>query len=565
MKNDNAKRKIIETVWEVSERSCDDIIEQILINRHISHKDKEQFIKPDFDRDLADPYLLPDMQGAVRRIKKAAEKKEKIGIFADYDADGTPGAALLTRAFRQIGLESEVFIPSRQDDGYGLNYKGIDYLIDRGCSLVITVDLGIRSLTEAAYCSENSIDLIITDHHLPGDAVPKALFVINPKISKNNSPLYDLCGCGVVYKLIEALSKEFKQINEHFLKWNLDLVAISTISDVVPLTGENRIFAKYGLIVLRRTKNLGLKYLIKAAGIDPSKINPYAVGFQIGPRINTPGRIDHATKAFELLIAKDPKEAEKIAGDINEMNKVRQAEMDKVYDDAVEMINKNQLFENKIIIVDGKWPRGVLGPPASRLVEKYCRPAIVLAREEDDYTGSARSINGVHILELLEKVAPTLKKYGGHKGAAGIAVDKDKYEKFRLVITKIANQEITDDNLVKKIKIDALSEAKDLTKTLYNEIDKLEPFGLGNPRPVLMMEKVLFENIRRVGIDGKHLSAFIMQNGRSHKSIFFNCDQTNLCIHSNTMYDIVFNLNLDSWNRQEQLSLNIIDVRESDA
>lgn len=555
----------MQTNWDIAERKYDDIIKQLLYTRGIleqGEEAKDTFLDPDFSDDLADHSLLPGLDVAVERIGRAIAAKEKIGIFADYDADGTPGAALLFRAFRKLGVESEIFIPSRQEDGYGLNVKGIDYLFGKGCSLIVTIDLGIRSNAEALYCKERGIDLIITDHHLPGDEVPEALAVVNPKLGSPESPLFDLCGCGVAYKLICGLSREHDAISEAFLKWNLDLVAISTIADMVPLLKENRILAKYGLKVLRKTKNLGIEALITSARIAREKIDPYVVGFQIGPRINTPGRIDHATKSFELLVAEDKQEARTMAAALNEMNLERQQEMDRVFAEAVDQIEAHKLYEQSVLIVAGDWPKGVLGPPASRLVEKYYRPAIVFSESESELTGSARSVAGVHILELIESVAPYVEKYGGHKGAAGLSISREKYGAFKKALQKSARQLIKPDNLIKRTRIDLKVGAEELTRKLYNDLEKLEPFGLGNPRPVFLVEGAAIMQPRYVGDGGKHLSCQIRQGSVQHKSIFFNCDSERLCVKSDTMYDIVFSLNLDTWNGQEKLSLQIIDARE---
>ncbi len=304
----------MDKIWEIQKRKYDDVILQLLHNRGVifridDEKGTESFFHPNFESGLYDPTLLPDFSKAIKRIKKAIDRREKIGIFADYDADGIPGAALLFKAFSTLNQNVEVYIPNREK-GYGLNREGIDFLIEKKCSLIITVDLGIRDFLEAKYCQQEEIDLIITDHHLPDDKMPKAVAVVNPMRVGSLYPFANLAGAGVAYKIVQGLSEIYPQkITESFLKWNLDLAAIATIADVVPLLDENRTIAKYGLIVLNKSKNLGLQELNKAASLNSGNLNAYSVAFQIAPRINAPGRIDHAAKSFELLVTQDRRKA----------------------------------------------------------------------------------------------------------------------------------------------------------------------------------------------------------------------------------------------------------------
>lgn len=554
-------------VWKVAPRKFDDLIDQLLYNRGVisdsaDDDEKLKYFKPNFHDDLFDPYLLTDMTGAVERVKKAIENNEKIGIFSDYDADGIPGAALMYKAFRALGVDTEVYIPNREG-GYGLSPEGIDCLSEKGCSLIITIDLGIRNLTEPTYCREKGIDLIITDHHLPGDILPDADFVINPKRPDDKYPFKELCGCAVGYKLIQALSKVFpEKLDEKFLKWNLDLVAISTISDVVPLNGENRVLVKYGLMVLKKTKNIGLSELYKVANIIPETIGAYAVGFQIGPRINAPGRIDFATKSFELLIVEDPKKATELAQWLNQKNEERQCEMDAIETEAVEMIAANKLDENKIIIVSGKWTKGVVGPTASRLVEKYGKPVILFSEGLEEYTGSARSVSGVNIVELIEMVKELVKKYGGHKGAAGLTVSVEKFKEFSAKLTDSANSFISEDDLVKKINIDAKVNLSEMTFELLRRMGEFEPFGMGNSKPVFATENIAFEDFKFVGKNANHFSAIAKNSDSKIKSIFFNFPFEKSMIKYDDRYSIAFSLAQDEWNGNKKLSLNILDIKE---
>lgn len=555
----------MDKLWKIDERKFDDLVDQILFNRSIirdnsDQKQKEDFLNPAFFSGMHNPKTLPDYEKFIERIKKAKENNEHIGIFADYDADGVPGAALLYKTLTKIGIKSFIYIPSR-DEGYGLNRDGIDYLILKKCTLIISIDLGIKSFKEAIYCKKKKIDLMITDHHLPDRTVPKSYAVIDPKMTKSKYPFRELCGCGVIFKLLTGLSKHFPIIDEKYLKWNLDLVAISTISDMVPLIGENRVIAKYGLIVLSKTKNIGLKSLYQHAGIDKNKINTYTVGFGIGPRLNTPGRIDHAVKSFELLSTNNSDKAEELAIWLNEKNQIRQDQMDKVFEEANRKILDNKLNENKIIIVSGKWSKGILGPPASKLVDKYYRPVILFSEDGQEYTGSARSVSGLDIISLLKKTDQYLTKYGGHKGAAGLSVKRSNYNKFVSSLKKISEKEIDDSVLNRVINIDAELAISELTYSLYKDLERLEPYGLGNPKPIFLISNISIVQAKMVGTGLKHLSSHICKDYKKIKSIYFNY-QGSYPSDEQTKYDIVFSIDEDNWNGDNNISLNIIDTRQ---
>lgn len=558
----------MDKMWEIAPRKYDDLVEQLLFNRGVfsdnSEKDtaKKVFFQPDFEKDLYPANKIKGLKEAVLRIKQAADEGETVGIFADYDADGIPGAALLYRALHQIGVKAVVYIPNRET-GYGLAKEGIEILVSKKCTLIVTVDLGIRSIDEALYCKEKRLDLIVTDHHLPGDDIPDALVVVNPKQPGDNYPFKELCGCGVVYKLIVGLSELYpEKLDIKFLKWSLDLVAISTIADVVPLLDENRILAKYGLTVINKTRNIGLANLLKVIGLDESKkVDAYQVGFQIAPRINAPGRVDHATKSFELLVSTDESESLDLAKWLNEKNTIRQGQMDKAQAEAMRKIDANKLNENKIIIVSGDWQRGIIGPTASRLVEKYGRPVIMFAREEETMTGSARSVSGVNIVDIFEQCSDVIAKFGGHKGAAGITIAKNNFEKFEKRIAKVAIDKITAEALVKKIRIDAKVDLVDLTMSLNDDLSKFEPFGMGNSRPIFLLSGIQFSTFKFVGKEATHFSAVIEGPRYKFKAIWFSCPHALDYFDKAKKYDIVFTLSVDEWKNQKTLSLNIQDLQ----
>lgn len=551
-------------IWKIFPRKYDNVIDQVLANRKIGldEESKRAFFKPDFTLDLHDPFLLDGISDATIRIRQAKENGETVGIFADYDADGIPGAALVYRTLKKIGIPAIVYIPDREG-GYGLSNKGIDFLISKKCSLIITVDLGIKNFDEAKYCKDKNIDLIITDHHLPADTIPEGFLVINPKIAGSKYPFIDLCGCGVAYKLVSGLKKYFpNEINESFLKWNLDLVAISTIADVVGLVGENRTMAKYGLIVLNKTKNLGLRELIKVSNTGDKELTAYTAGFQIAPRINAPGRVDTATKSFELLVTDDLSEAKQLAIWLNEKNESRQIAMNGVIEDATQKVIGGKLDKNNIIIVTGEWIKGIIGPSASRISELFCRPVILFAKDKDKYVGSARSLEGINIVDILSSASSKIDKFGGHKGAAGVTVSAGNFDEFKSIILLYAKDHISKNDLVKKIKIDSEVNPEELTFKLFDQLSDLEPFGMGNPKPVLMLSAVQLVDLKYMGKENKHLSVNVKKDSIIFRSVYFSFDPNMSKPDKDLEYDIAFNLTVNEWNNNKTLNLNIISIRK---
>ncbi|OIN89807.1 single-stranded-DNA-specific exonuclease RecJ [Candidatus Berkelbacteria bacterium CG1_02_42_45] len=564
----------MEKIWEVKEKKFTDPILQLLYNRGVipacrqAGKDRtlkktiEDFLQPDFAKDFHDPELLPDFKPAILRIKKAMDHKEKIGIFADYDADGIPGAALLYKTFRLFNITPEVYIPTRQA-GYGFNQPGIDFLLEAGCKLIISVDLGIKEFELARYIASKDADLIITDHHLPEKEIPKALAVINPKISSSKYPFKELAGAGVVYKIIQGLAKIYpEKITESFLKWNLDLVAISTISDVVPLIDENRVVAKFGLLVLRKSRNLGIKAICEKAAINQAKINSYTVGFQIGPRINAPGRVGYATGSFKILVTEDTSEAKELAAHLEEQNACRQASMKRIFREASRVIEKEGVLKEKILLLSNPdWPKGVIGPVASSIVEKYFRPTILFRDENKILVGSGRSIGSFNIVKALEKVKKYTLSFGGHAGAAGVRVDKKNFTKFREAITKVVNESVSPKDLLPKINIDLELPKDKISIGLFRDLEKLEPFGMGNPRPIFTSNKLRLISHRYVGRENKHLQLRFALGTKEIKGIVFSSEIKDSIIHSGHEYDLVYNSGLNFWDGKWWLDLQIIDLK----
>lgn len=545
--------------WIYTPTKSQYLVEQILINRNISKDQWPNFLEPDFSKGLYDPYLLDTMVESVERIKLAIKNKEIIGIFADYDADGIPACVLLSEALEKHGLKTYVYIPSRQE-GYGLNKKGIDQFKEQGVTLLFTVDLGIREIANTEYAKSLGMDVIITDHHEPGETIPDALAVINPKRKNSKYPFRELSGGGVVFKLIQALSQELKKISQADLKWMLDLVGITTICDVVPLIDENRIFAKYGLVVLAKTKRIGLIKLYQLASIDPSSINTYTVGFQIGPRINAPGRLNKNQQSFELLKTHDEKIASELALELDEINKQRQLDLDRMLSEARAMVYENKMNEKKVICLSSKnWPSGLIGLIAGKLTEEFSRPCLILEEGESESKGSARSIDHYNIIEVLDETKSLLKNYGGHTKAAGLTILNSNLSLLYDRMLAIAQEKLTAADLMPKVVIDAKLSIDNLTFGFLNQIKKLEPFGLGNPRPVFCLENVEPENIRLIGQSSQHLKFRI----GGIDVIGFNFGDWAEKIHDKKI-NFVFNLDENIWNGVHKIQLKIIDLKISE-
>ena len=542
--------------WIYLPRQSEDIVEQLLINRKIEKNDQDDFLNPDFSIGLHDPYLLQDMEKAVKRIGKAIDNQEIVGIFGDYDADGIPASAVLMEVLNRHGLETLVYIPSRSE-GYGMNRKGIDELKSQGVTLLITVDLGIREIDNTVYAQSLGLDVIITDHHEPAEIIPDAVAVVNPKRKNSHYPFRELSGGGVVFKLAQALSIRFNKISVNDLKWLLDLVAITTICDVVPLINENRIFAKYGLIVLAKTKRLGLKKLYEIAQIDPQKINTYTVGFQIGPRLNAPGRLNQKRESFDLIVAKNVDQATKMAIELDSVNQQRQSDLEKILKEARKRVIKEKQNKNKIIFVyDKGWPSGLIGLVAGKLVEEFARPAIVLEQNDKISKGSARSIDNFNIVEVLEEAKDLLESFGGHSKAAGLSLENKNLELFYQKMVQIADRKLTESDLVSKIIIDAQLDESELVLDLVEKIEALEPFGLGNPRPVFALKNVHPINVKTIGQLNNHLKF----NLGSIDVIGFGLGEfKNMIIDQDI--DIAFTLEENIWQNIRKLQIKIIDLK----
>ena len=453
---------------------------------------------------LADPWLMKDMDSAIERLSIAIKRYEKIGIFGDYDADGVTASALLYLFFREIGIESEVYLPHREQDGYGLNRKGLDRLASQGCSLVITVDCGITAVDEVSYASANGIDIIITDHHEPGVTLPDAVAVLDPKRTECGFPFKELAGVGVAFNLVRALRSRlfetdfFGSATPPNLKKYLDLIAIGTVSDVVPMLGENRILVKSGLEVATAGNRPGVAALKKISSID-GNVDSMHLAFRVGPRINAAGRMAHAMTAFRLLVTGDEHEALQLARELDSLNAERQGEERLILREAsrqLEAMGPQPAY----VLASESWRRGVVGIVASRIMEKVLRPVILLAVEGDEAIGSGRCPEALDLYGLLRECAHCLERFGGHRAAAGMKLSINDIEEFRGAITAACERRLREVDLTPALELDARITADQLIQPAFVEMyQQLEPFGAGYRAPLFALHGFSVKSAKRIG------------------------------------------------------------------
>ena len=523
------------------------------------------FLAPSLS-DMLDPQLLLGMEGAVGRLLAARRNRETICVYGDYDVDGITGTALLVSFLRQTGFSCRYFIPNRFDDGYGLGREAIQGIIDLGAELIVSVDCGITAVDEALFCAGQGIDLIVVDHHLPKDTLPAAVAVINPVQPGCPYPFKSLAGVGVAFNLLVALRMAlrnegaFQGGNEPDLREWLDLVALGTIADVVPLTGQNRIFAFHGLRQLTNSTKPGIQALKRVAGVTGG-VNCGQVGFRLAPRLNAAGRMESAVPGVDLLLSADQAESQGIAAQLDAANDERQAIERRILDEAIQMIETSACYPGcrSIVLASPSWHQGVVGIVASRVVERYHRPTIMISiDEEGSAKGSGRSIPGFHLLDAVTSCSVFLERFGGHRYAAGIGLRADAVAAFAAAFEAEAARLLTDDDLVAHLDIDAESLPDDITPELARELKRLEPFGAGNPEPVLLMRALKVMDRRVVG-DG-HLRLRLAGGGRHFNAIAFRLASRQVP----GMIDIAFFPEMNEWNGNSTLQLRVKDLRPAE-
>jgi single-stranded-DNA-specific exonuclease len=538
---------------------------QLLYNRGLLEKDViERFLNPQYEN-LYDPFLFKDMEKAVARVWEAIEKKEKIYIYSDYDADAVTANACLQQTFRYLNYPVESYIPDRFTEGYGLNLDAFEKIRQSGARLVITVDCGTNSVEVADFCRENNVDLIITDHHEITGSVPNSFALINPKNPNDNYPDDQITGVGVAYKLACAVLRNPKskilipKFVEGWDKWLLDLVAIGTVADCHSLFGENRILVNLGLKVLPKTKWLGLRQLMKTAGVKPELApDTQTLGFVIAPRINAAGRLEHANIALDLLMAEDLETALSLSLSLEKINKRRQDLTLRLVSEAKEQAEL--LGDRKILLLKSKdWPKGVVGLVAGRLAGEYNRPVIVLEAGESESTGSARSVGDFDIVECFKFASSLLSKFGGHKQAAGLTLKTENIDEFYGAILKFAEQNLKEKEAV--LDLEAELEENGLHLSTFDSVLQLEPFGAGNQKPKFLISKTVLKSFRAVGQAQKHLQFQVSVGSLSLEGIAFNMAYLNEQFKIGDNVDLAVELLQDAWNGQKKLKLRLVDIR----
>jgi len=544
--------------------------EQILLNRGFENeKELKCFFTPDYEKDLHDPFLLNDMKKAVERILNKKTKLDKICIFGDYDADGVTGSVLLT-SFLKKELKLNVFsyIPDREEEGYGMSERAIDYLKKQNTTLIITVDCGITNVEEVFYAKKSGIDVIILDHHDVVEKIPKALAVIDPKNPQEKRyPFKELAGVGVAFKFLQAISRKSSEIKEDNLKWYLDLVAVGTVADCVPLLNENRTLVKFGLMVLAKTKRAGFRQLFQNGRIQINESElpkTEQIAFQIAPRINAAGRMKHAKMAYNLLMEENETKANEIAKELEKENRNRQKVTADILKKMKKKLNAMKKIPKVIIKTSAEWKIGIIGLIAGRLAEEFSRPVILLQEKGDIFRGSGRSIPGFDLVGAFKKQAGLLNKYGGHNQAAGLTLSKENFFEFKESFQVEAEKKIIR-KLIKTILIDIKVTLKEINAKFCEEISMLEPFGKENELPTLLLKKANIINKKRLGKDDKHLKLWIEgYNGTEIlEGIGFGMGERTTEIKINDKIDLIFNLEKNYWNGTRKLQLKLIDFKKS--
>ena len=551
---DNEKIEEIKNKYELNT-----LLATILVNRNITEeKVIRKFLKPT-RQDFYDPYIIKDMEKAVERILKALDKQEKVTIYGDYDVDGITSITVLKSFLKDIGLDTNYYIPNRLNEGYGLNKKAIEKIVNDGCNLMITVDCGISGIEEINYANELGIETIVTDHHEAGNELPNALAVIDNKRKDSTYPFRELAGVGVVFKLIQAIGIRLGLPEESYLKY-LDIVCVGTISDIVPLVDENRIITKLGLMLVKQTRNLGLRSIIQASGYK--EVNSSTISFGVAPRINACGRMGKAEDALKLFLSNNINEVNQLTNQLNTYNRERQETEKEIFEEAVKTIEKEKLEEKNVIVVGGEhWHHGVIGIVSSKITEMYFKPSILLSYEDGQAKGSGRSIPGFDLHEALMNCLDSIEKFGGHSMAIGITINKKDLPRFKEELEEIAKIRKVNE-ITPVIYIDAKINLNDINKDMVESLAELEPFGEANKMPVFCFKNLKIDSIRSLS-EGKHLKLTLKDNNTIINAIGFNIGALAEEYRIGDRVDIAGTLEINRFNGAENLQINIQDIMKS--
>lgn len=544
------------------------VISLLLVQRGIDPAEEaKKFFRPSMS-DLHDPFLMPDMEKAVKRLNKALGHKEKILVYGDYDVDGTTAVALVYKFLRPYSSTIDFYIPDRYDEGYGISHKGIDYAYESGVSLIISLDCGIKAVEKIEYARTKGIDFIICDHHMPDAVLPDAVAVLDAKRIDSVYPYEHLSGCGVGFKFMQAFAK-----SNNFpctdLDKLLDLAAVSIASDIVPITGENRILAYYGLKQLNSNPSLGLKGIIDICGLSGKEITISDIVFKIGPRINASGRMMNGKEAVELLLAKDSEVAREKSENINQYNEDRRELDKKITDEANAIIDTFTNMEDRkaIVVFNPDWHKGVIGIVASRLTEKYYRPAVVLTQSTGLVTGSARSITGFDIYKAIESCRDLLENFGGHTYAAGLSLKAENLEAFTRRFEELAANEIVPEQMTPQIDVDAILDFREINTKFLADLKKMSPFGPDNQKPVFCTRNVRdYGTSKLVGKELEHIKLELIDGNSNNPvhAIAFGMHEHNVHIKNMHPFSICYTVEENTYNGNTSIQLMVKDIKPVD-
>ncbi len=542
------------------ELGVDPFITTLLLQRGIdTFEAAKKFFRPSLD-DLHDPYLMKDMDRAVERIEKAIAKGENILVFGDYDVDGTTAVALMSSYLKSYYPNVATYIPDRYEEGYGVSYQGIDFAEDNGFTLIIALDCGIKAIEKVTYAKERGIDFIICDHHRPGDTLPEAIAVLDPKRADCNYPYDELCGCGVGFKLVQALAQHRGQSMDDLILY-LDLVATAIGADIVPITGENRILAYFGLKVINSNPRTGFKAILNQVKKESLTITD--VVFIIAPRINAAGRMKHGNHAVALLTETDLEKAVEFAAEIEGFNSDRRAADQQITEEALQLIIANEEQDRMTTVVyKDSWHKGVIGIVASRLTETYYRPTLVFTKNGEKLAASARSVKGFDVYNALEGCAEYIEQFGGHKYAAGLTLLEKDYENFKKAFEQVVAETIDPKLLTPELKIDAEIDLQEITPKFYRILKQFGPFGPGNMTPVFMTQGVQDVGYgKTVGADNSHLRLVVKQgNSPQFTGIGFGMAEKEAIACNGHLFKMAYVIDENEWQGNVSLQLRIKDI-----
>jgi single-stranded-DNA-specific exonuclease len=552
------KEKIHQLAQELN---VDELVATLLVQRGITSFDQAKtFFRPSLDH-LHDPFLMKDMDVAVNRIENAIANQENILVFGDYDVDGTTAVSLVASYLKCFYPNIATYIPDRYAEGYGISFQGIDFAEDNGFTLIIALDCGIKSIDHVAYAKEKNIDFIICDHHRPGDSLPEAVAVLDPKRDDCHYPYDELCGCGVGFKLIQALSQNRNQTIDDLIPY-LDLVATAIAADIVPITGENRVLAHFGLQVINASPRPGIAALIQQ--IKKQSLTITDVVFVIAPRINAAGRIKHGNHAVELLTEFNLEQAQQFAKEIEDYNSERKGLDKQITQEALLQIEENNEQERfTSVVFQENWHKGVIGIVASRLIETYYRPTLVFTKSGDYYAASARSVRGFDVYNALEACSEHLEQFGGHKYAAGMTLKAENYEAFKNAFEKVVQETIDSELLTPEIEVDAEINFSDINPKLIRILKQFEPFGPQNMTPVFVTKNVIDTGYPKfMGANNEHIRLFVKQNNSEGiAAIGFNLANKKDLVANQKPFQLAYCIDENEWNGQLSLQLRLKDIQ----